>query len=335
MTAAGKALAAIVVCAAALAAQTPAERSWKQKIAAANQLLGQGNHAEAERIFLDVVEEAGTLSPRNPLLAAALNDLGYCYQDLGKAAEAERLFRRAARIWEQAEGQHEEDLLICLNNLAGLYVEARQYGKAEALLRGSITERAAALEPNHPQRGYIARNLGKVYCTRRRFADAEPLLLQSLAVLDRNFGPDHPEVAAAVNNLGALYLSTGRRAEAQAHFERALAILESWAKPDTHGLATTLANLSILAGLEQHWEVSKGYLNRALALVEKAFGPEDVLVGEILWHQAAMLRKMQRKREAKETETRAREILALWPTYSSLHHTIDITELSAGRDRGK
>jgi tetratricopeptide (TPR) repeat protein len=326
MAAAWKAFTAITLCAGGLAAQTPAESSWEQRIIIADQLIHQGNHAEAEEILLKAVAEADRVPPRGLRLATALHNLGYCYQDLGRAAKAEKLYLRAARIWEQAGSDCLIHLIICWNNLATLYMEAEQYGKAESLLRGPLTDRVEGLAPNHLQRGHFASILGQVYYTQGNYAEAEPLLRQALAIFESNLGPDHHGVAAALNNLGALHFSTGHLPEAWSEFERALGIYEKRATPEIPGLAKTLTSLATLAGIESRWEECEGFLDRALAAAEKTFGPVHPLVGEILWNRAAMLRKTQRKREAKEVERRAKEIFALWSLDNPFHHTIDVSE---------
>ena len=54
-------------------------------------------------------------------VAAALNNLGHAYANLGQDSEAEPLYKRALAIFEKAGGLDSADVAPTLNNLAALY----------------------------------------------------------------------------------------------------------------------------------------------------------------------------------------------------------------------
>ncbi len=58
--------------------------SWQQQRAAAVAAYGAGNYGDAEARLLDAIDRAKSFGPRDPRLAATLNDLALTYFRLGR-----------------------------------------------------------------------------------------------------------------------------------------------------------------------------------------------------------------------------------------------------------
>ena len=65
----------------------------------------------------------------------ALNNLAALYDDQGRYAEAEPLYKRALAIDEKALGPDHPDVALSLNNLAALYDNQGRYADALPLVR--------------------------------------------------------------------------------------------------------------------------------------------------------------------------------------------------------
>ncbi len=76
--------------------------SWQAERAAAVAAYWSGDYAGAEQRLLSAIDRATALGPRDPRLAAMLNDLALTYFRLGRYADAEPLHRRALKIRERA-----------------------------------------------------------------------------------------------------------------------------------------------------------------------------------------------------------------------------------------
>jgi CHAT domain-containing protein/Tfp pilus assembly protein PilF len=176
----------------------------------------------------------------------SLNNLAALYDNQGRYADAEPLFKRSLAIQEKAFGPDHRDVATVLNNLAALYDNQGRYAEAEPLYKRSLAIREKALGPDHPDVANALINLAWLYDHQGRSADAEPLYKRSLAIYKKALGPDHPDVAQALNNLAVLYYHQGRSADAEPLYKRALAIREKALWPDHPDIATALNNLAVL-----------------------------------------------------------------------------------------
>jgi tetratricopeptide (TPR) repeat protein len=77
-----------------------------------------------------------------------LNNLAALYDDQGRYADAEPLYKRALAVWEKALGPDHPDVATALNNLAQLYKDQGSYEDAEPLYKRALAIREKALGPN-------------------------------------------------------------------------------------------------------------------------------------------------------------------------------------------
>ena len=153
----------------------------------------------------------------------SLNNLAALYDDQGRYADAEPLYKRSLAIREKALGPDHPDVATSLNNLAVLYDNQGRYADAEPLYKRSLAIREKALGPDHPDVATSLNNLAVLYENQGRYADAEPLYKRSLAIFEKALGPDHPDVAQSLNNLAELYDNQGRYADALPIVRRTIA----------------------------------------------------------------------------------------------------------------
>ena len=90
--------------------------------------LAQKTLADAEK----------THGPGHRDVAAALNNLGHAYANLGQDSEAEPLYKRALAIFEKVGGLDSADVARSLNNMADLYERQNRLAEAEPLYRRAI-----------------------------------------------------------------------------------------------------------------------------------------------------------------------------------------------------
>ena len=92
-------------------------------------------------------------------------------------------------------------------------------------------------------------------------------------------------------------------------------------------VATSLSALAALYTQEKNCEAALPLQTRVLAILEGAFGPNHPDLASSLIDYAALLRKMGRKKQASNLETRARNILSANPGAPQARLTIDVREL--------
>jgi len=153
--------------------------------------------------------------------AAASNDL-----KLGKPHRAEHRLKQAVRFLLRTQDEHHSDVLSVKQDLVNIYIPAKQYAKAEAILE----EMAAASE--HPDftderaKERYLNNLGFVQVHLEEFPKAEANLRRALL----SAGEDHG--CYVIKNLGLMYQKMGYAAEAVREYRKALPLFEQHLSTD-------------------------------------------------------------------------------------------------------
>ncbi len=255
-------------------------------------LQAAGDSREAERYGTRAVAAKGAdprLGPHHPATAIATANLALVYQDQGKYAEAERIFKQAAEITERGFGPDDPEVATCLERYAELLTKMERKAEAE-----EKRTRARAIRARYDQQ-----------LRDKAIAESKQLL----ALKEQQFGPEHTEVASVAGSLGSLYQRYGQLAEAEALFKRALAIREKVSGKDHLDTSGDLQRLSSLYEEQGRYAEAEPLIKRALAIIEREFGqnnPSRALPA--LEDYARLLRKMGRRNEAFALEARAKAI---------------------------
>ena len=126
------------------------QETWERHIQASVAAYQQGNYGEAEAQIRLALEAAKAFGPDDLRLATTLNNLAVLYDEQGRYAEAEPLYKRALAIMEQVLGPEHPDVALNLNNLASLYRFQGKYAEAEPLYKRLLAITDKALGPEHP-----------------------------------------------------------------------------------------------------------------------------------------------------------------------------------------
>src|SRR5436309_2523741 len=92
------------------------EMTWDASIDAAVQAYLNAQYGRAESLLLVALETAKVFGPGNPRMSTSLRTLGIVYEAMGQYAEAERLFRQALEILEQAKARDSPEGAAALAN---------------------------------------------------------------------------------------------------------------------------------------------------------------------------------------------------------------------------
>ena len=153
--------------------------------------------------------------------AAASNDL-----KLQRPRRAEHRLQQAVKFLLRTQEEHHADVLSVKQDLVNIYIPAKQYAKAEAILE----EMAAAID--HPDftddraKERYLNNLGFVQVHLEEFPKAEANLRRALL----SAGEDHG--CYVIKNLGLMYQKMGYAAEAIQEYRKALPLFEQHLSAD-------------------------------------------------------------------------------------------------------
>ena len=305
---------------------------WEARYRNGLDLFRRGEYQQAWQVFRDMLREvdAGTVPPERR--APVIVSLGSMSHELGRDAEAAKLFARALKEIEGRRGRMNSDYAMQLNNLAALDLWAGRHRQAEPRIREAIAIYDAIGEPD-TVRVAVARNaLAEVLLNRGEFAGAEKLLFAARATLERTLGP-HERTAVVINNLAVMRRRQGRKEEAVALFAEAAAMLAKVSGPRHPHTARALNNLAAAyADAGRFPQAGETYL-QAIEITEATLGADHPVYGEVLSNYARLLRLQGRKAEAKPIESRARALLAGAARRNGDGMTVDVHDLQSFRPR--
>jgi CHAT domain-containing protein/tetratricopeptide (TPR) repeat protein len=219
----------------------------------------------------------GPMSERGGVNEAQLQALekeARALRDVGRYAEAARIWESLLRFAEQVHGPDHPDTATSLNNLALLYDNQGLYSQAEALYQRALAIREKALGPDHPETATSLNNLALLYHSQGLYSQAKPLLQRALAMTEKALGPAHLDTSISLSNLALLYHNQGLYSQAEPLLQRALMIREKTLGSDHPDTAISLNNLAELYRNQGLYSQAAPLLQRGLAITEKAMGPD-------------------------------------------------------------
>ncbi|KAA6406627.1 MAG: TPR repeat protein [Lasallia pustulata] len=204
----------------------------------------------------------------------AVHNLGNLYENQGKMAEAEAMYRRALEGYEKAWGPEHTSTLDTVNNLGILYADQGKIAEAEAMYRRALEGYEKAWGQEHTSTLVTVDNLGNLYKNQGKMAEAEAMYRRALEGKEKARGPEHTSTLDTVNNLGLLYADQGKMVEAEAMYRRALEGYEKAWGPEHTLTLVSVNNLGILYKDQGKMAEAEAMYRRALEGQEKAWGPE-------------------------------------------------------------
>jgi tetratricopeptide (TPR) repeat protein len=298
-----------------------------EKVRLADEHLQRGDYATAERLLKVALADTDGEPTENPRRAVLLNNLGFAYQMAGDYARAEACLKRALDLLKSSSDSNELRLAVTIGNLAKLYLENRQFAKAERLGLASLAERVHSLGPLSPELGRILGSLGVLERHRRNHKAAEQYHNRALAIWEKL--ADGTAVVQTLNNLALVYVDVARHQEALECFERALMVVDA-SRITSHAVTVTLLSNAGNLQFRLNGPVpAETYYRRAVALAEESVGDTHPLTGRILANFAVVLRQLQKKSEARSMDKRARSILDNTTAALNDRYSVDVAALDA------
>jgi serine/threonine protein kinase/tetratricopeptide (TPR) repeat protein len=271
----------------------------------------EGNLEEALPLFERVLAiDEKAFGPENDRVGSDVSNLGHLNLHMGNYETARKFLERGKAIKERVLGPDHYLIANDLDALAMLNRKTDSPDAARQLFERALTIREQALGPEHPMVATSLGNLASFLVDLGDLEGARQLYERALTVYEKVFGPDHPSVATILGGLGDLLRQAGDYQEARSMWERALAVHEKSQGSDHPDTATSLQGYAELLRDTGDHENSLSYFEQALRIREEKYGQDHPNVAETLELYAALLYKMGRKKEAEESEARAKQIRA-------------------------
>ncbi len=137
------------------------------------------------------------------------------------------------------------------------------------------------------------------------YGEAEATYRAQIKKAKEDFGPEDPHVVRPMRNLAMLYRNLGNYSAAEPLLHRSLAIMEK-ADPANIEISAILEQLAEVCQAQGRYEAAELILLRSLTIRERTLGPDHPHVTPLLEQIAMLYRKLERTREARTFEERAK-----------------------------
>ncbi|MEM6990788.1 MAG: serine/threonine-protein kinase [Myxococcota bacterium] len=192
-------------------------------------LRERGDYRAARLEYEGALEVATELfGEQHPSLGPILDGLAYTGRELGRAPEAEALYRRALSLYQTNLGPQSAKASGALNNLAGWFLrEGRTEDALETYRSGLAALEAGGSSDNHRMlRSNLMGNVGRTLMTMDRFDEAAQWQRRALQELEQI--PSEPvQLAVGLANLAMTEQLRGREDAARRLSTRAITMVRT------------------------------------------------------------------------------------------------------------
>ncbi len=189
----------------------PAPGDWETVMAQGRALFRQGYYQEAMETLRQAVMISEGFDSLDLRKTIAVGELAVAVQAIGQLIEAEKLFLQALAVCERLPDPAAECLSPVLGGLASVYIDRRQFAKAEPLLRRAVALLGADGDLFVAARLHLY--LGASLYYRKRPEEAEAQLRRSLELTERagKLSPRQPSPERSPSAPSARSTSSPRR----------------------------------------------------------------------------------------------------------------------------
>lgn len=175
-------------------------RLAEEKFQAADIANKLGHYQQVFENSLAAAELFKGLTGQERNYASCLNNAANAVSDLGRYAEAQKLFEKIIPLQEKSLGSEHPDTLSSLNNLATVYQDQGDYDKARELHEKVLVLREKVLGLQHPDVAASLNNLATVYAILGKTQKAQDYFQRAQAIITQTFDENHPTVQGISQN---------------------------------------------------------------------------------------------------------------------------------------
>jgi tetratricopeptide (TPR) repeat protein len=247
--------------------------TWQEYLDKGRKSLEEGRQADACAELSLGLEIAEGFEPPDARLLKTLNYLGYAFHKKGNNGEAEKTFRRALALRQQALSPDYADIAENLHWLATVCWSQGKDDEAKELTLRELDTWKKAL--GHTPAPMIPSLDNRTHCYWFR-----------LVVRERALGPEHPEITYCLNQLAYVLWSPYDGDDRELFWRQVTAILEQlYQRRDRSedglsrnvvgSLGQTLANLACLAYRRGQLDEAERLIRQMYETVQEGYGPNS------------------------------------------------------------
>ena len=268
-----------------------------------------GNRPEAVRVLEEaLVLHRKTLGEHNLRTVANMNLLASNYLMIGRAEQAEPLFREALSLAREL-GPRDIQTARALEGISSVEVRRGQATEAIAPAEEALSIAIEAAGENSLDAALAYANMGEAHRSAGHSERALPLFRKSRALYEQALGPDHPRVAALLSQEGLLLLEERKPASAEQLMTQALSALDRGCPKCVVERAIAENNLAVLRLSQKRYADAGQLLSHVIVLRENYTSTPGPELAETLRLLAVVRQKEKRFDDAERLTRRADVIL--------------------------
>ena len=233
------------------------------------------NYTKAIPLFVESIQTA-KIEKKWPLYFNSLIDLAHVYIHLDDYPNAEFYLVQAYKfIRKNADASELLQYAILMTDLANVYFEEADYGKAEPLYLKALEINDNALNNYHPALALSLTNLGKLYFTIGDYSKAEPLYLRAYKIRIKILLRKNGDVCNALDDLGDLYFNIGDSEKAAKYYYEAYDIRKAEFGEQSIQLAASLLRLGKMYTASGNYERAEHLILQTLETRRNILGEKN------------------------------------------------------------
>lgn len=290
----------------------------------AQELYTAGKLAEAAQELTNLIRSPEAVNYTDVQSATAYSNLATVYQDTGRIMDAERAYQRARDLLAD---QVSDPVCLVLwfrtsNNLASMYMETEQIGKAQRLVDTLLKTEIPYGEDVVRFRGTQA----SLLMVRGRDRDAEELFKELLEYWQRT--RNAKESAVLLNNLGVLAIRRGDWGSAARYLSQSVDLWKQAVGEEHPAVLTSLANYGYVLLMGGRKQQAAEVLESAFTTARRLQGQSTPVIAQLALLYSQALEVTGRREEAKSLKAEARRMSSALTATDPARHTVDILDLS-------
>lgn len=237
----------------------------------------------------------------------ALHQLAWLFASQRAYEEAEEMYERARKGYDEVLGPEHLSTLETTSNLGLLYADWNKLSKAEEMYQQALEGKEKRLGQEHISTLDTMNNLGLLYADQDKLTDAEEMYQRSLQGKEKILEPDHSSILDTLNNLGMLYDTQRKPIDAEKMYRRALEGKEKTLGPEHISTLDTVNNIGLLYADQDKPTDSEEMYQRALQGYKDAFGLEHTSTLRTMNNLGLLYADQDKPREAEHMYSQALE----------------------------
>ncbi|MFN0179902.1 MAG: tetratricopeptide repeat protein [Gemmatimonadales bacterium] len=264
--------------------------------------------------------------------------LGVTLWQLGKAARAETLFRRAvAALARDSIGQRRERIKA-VSALGNSLMAQGRFPEAEAEYRQAVSLAEIEYPADDTEMAGRLSDLAMALNAQARRPEAESLLRRAITIERTANGPDHPRVATPLGNLATVLIDLGRLDDAEQLAREALTIQRTRLPSPHPRTASSINNLAAVLMKRDRAQEAEPLLREAVAMQRALYGERHPTLAGTMLNLAGAIAAQARPEASLPLQREALAILMATagprhPNVAMAHNNIGVSLHLMGRHR--